>query len=122
PSQETSMSSLALGAAPADPLAPAAPALSERPAVLCVDDEPNVLASLAPHLRRRCRMLAATGGAAALEQLKAHPETAVIISDMRMPAMDGATFLTKAREVAPDATRLLLTGHADLNAAIAAVN
>ncbi|HZJ63905.1 MAG TPA: HD domain-containing phosphohydrolase [Kofleriaceae bacterium] len=44
------------------------------------------------------------------------------MSDMRMPKMDGATFLARARELAPDAVRILLTGHADLDAAIKAVN
>jgi CheY-like chemotaxis protein len=47
---------------------------------------------------------------------------AVVVSDMRMPEMDGATFLAKVREQAPDAVRLLLTGHADMEAAARAVN
>jgi CheY-like chemotaxis protein len=93
-----------------------------KPTILCVDDEPNVLASLAPHLRRRCTMLSATSGAQALEMLRSRRDVAVIISDMRMPGMDGATFLAASRAIAPDATRMLLTGHADTSSAIAAVN
>jgi CheY-like chemotaxis protein len=90
--------------------------------VLCVDDEPNVLSGLSLHLRRRYDLLTATSGAAGLEELLKNPTTAVIISDMRMPAMDGATFLSRSREVVPDAVRLLLTGQTDVTAAVAAIN
>lgn len=93
-----------------------------RTKVLCVDDEPNVLEGLSLTLRRRFELLTAPGGAAALELLKGNPGIAVIISDMRMPGMDGATFLSRAREMLPDTTRLLLTGHAELTSAISAVN
>jgi CheY-like chemotaxis protein len=92
------------------------------PKVLCVDDEPNVLAGLALHLRRRYDLVTATSGADALEILTQCKDTAVIISDMRMPVMDGAAFLSRSREVAPDAVRLLLTGQADMHAAITAIN
>ncbi|MDB5970586.1 MAG: hypothetical protein JWQ90_3036 [Hydrocarboniphaga sp.] len=97
---------------------PAAP----RVRVLCVDDEPNVLAGLALHLRRRYELLAATSGAAALEALKRDPGIAVVLSDMRMPGMDGVAFLRQAREVSPESTRMLLTGQSDLNSAIAVIN
>lgn len=90
--------------------------------VLCVDDEPNVLSGLALHLRRRYDLVTATSGAEALEILQHHKGTAVIISDMRMPVMDGAAFLSRSRELAPDAVRLVLTGQTDVNSAIAAVN
>jgi CheY-like chemotaxis protein len=90
--------------------------------VLCVDDEPNVLSGLSLHLRRRYELLTATSGAAGLETLLKNPTTAVIISDMRMPNMDGATFLSRSRQVVPDAVRLLLTGQTDLASAMAAVN
>ena len=93
-----------------------------RPKVLCVDDEPNVLEGLSLTLRRRFELSTAPSGAAAIEILTQEPAIAVVISDMRMPGMDGATFLSRARELQPDATRLLLTGHAELNAAISAVN
>lgn len=93
-----------------------------QPTVLCVDDEPQVLAGLTLHLRRRFAVLTATSGAAGLETLQQHPETAVVVSDMRMPGMDGATFLSHARQCSPDTVRILLTGHSDLDSAIAAVN
>ena len=90
--------------------------------ILCVDDEPQVLEGLCLHLRRRYDVVTATSGAKALELLQGDPAIAVVMSDMRMPGMDGAAFLHRAFELAPDATRLLLTGEADLNSAIAAVN
>lgn len=93
-----------------------------RPRVLCVDDEPNVLEGLALHLRRRHDVLTATSGAAGLEILKREQGIAVVMSDMRMPGMDGAAFLGAARHVCADTTRMLLTGHADVDAAISAVN
>jgi response regulator RpfG family c-di-GMP phosphodiesterase len=90
--------------------------------VLCVDDEPHVLEGLALHLRRSFEVLTALSGVEALGVLSSHPRVAVVMSDMRMPGMDGAAFLSKARTCAPDATRLLLTGHADVQAAVSAVN
>ena len=93
-----------------------------RPKVLCVDDEPQVLEGLALHLRRSYDVVTATSGAAALDVLGKDGVTAVIISDMRMPAMDGAAFLSRARQLVPDATRILLTGQSSLAAAIGAVN
>jgi len=93
-----------------------------RPKVLCVDDEPNVLDGLGLHLGRRYTFFKASSGDAALELLAREPDIAVIVSDMQMPAMNGATLLARARLQAPDATRLLLTGQSDLESAIAAVN
>ena len=90
--------------------------------VICVDDEPKVLEGLALHLRKRYEVSLATSGGAALSALAADTSIGIVISDMRMPGMDGATFLSRARQVVPDATRLLLTGQADLTSAIAAVN
>jgi response regulator RpfG family c-di-GMP phosphodiesterase len=91
--------------------------------VLCVDDEPHVLEGLRDSLRRSFDVDTAESGASALALLEQDPDAyAVLISDMRMPGMSGAAFLSQARRVAPNAVRLLLTGHADLDAAIAAVN
>jgi response regulator RpfG family c-di-GMP phosphodiesterase len=96
--------------------------MASKPRVLCVDDEPSVLEGLSLTLRRGYEVVTAQSGAAALDLLGRDPAIAVVLSDMRMPGMDGATFLGKARLVAPDATRLLLTGQADLASAIAAIN
>jgi DNA-binding NtrC family response regulator len=95
---------------------------SDRLQVLCVDDEPAVLEGLEDTLHRRYHVASATSGSAALERLRQEPRTAVIISDMRMPIMNGATFLGLARGVAPNATRILLTGQTDLDAAVSAIN
>jgi response regulator RpfG family c-di-GMP phosphodiesterase len=91
-------------------------------AILCVDDEPQVLAGLSLHLRSRYEVLTATSGAAGLAVLKTRRDVVAVMSDMRMPVMDGATFLHAARTLVPDAPRLLLTGNADVDSAIAAVN
>jgi CheY-like chemotaxis protein len=90
--------------------------------VMCVDDEPQVLSGLERSLRKLCPTVIAVGGEAALSVLRRERDFAVIISDMRMPGMDGARFLLQARLIAPDAVRILLTGEADLDAVIAAVN
>lgn len=91
--------------------------------VLCVDDEPLLLEGLERTLGQDFRVVTETQPLAALTLLERREHDFVaIISDMRMPLMDGAKFLAAAAELAPDATRLLLTGHADLGAAIAAVN
>ncbi len=93
-----------------------------RPRILCVDDEPNVLEGLALHLRRKYDMWTAPNGPDALALLECDGPPEVIMSDMRMPGMDGATFLGQARQLYPDAVRMLLTGQADMASAISAVN
>lgn len=90
--------------------------------ILCVDDEPRVLDGLRLTLRRLGDVSIATGGAEGLAMLSQRPDTAVVISDMRMPGMDGAAFLSQVRVVCPDATRILLTGELGREAAVAAVN
>jgi response regulator RpfG family c-di-GMP phosphodiesterase len=96
---------------------------AKRPLVLCVDDEPHILESLRDTLRKRFDVRTAGSGPEGLVALEAEPEQfALIISDMQMPAMPGSIFLREARRIAPDATRILLTGYADLDAAVEAVN
>jgi len=90
--------------------------------ILCVDDEPQVLEGLALHLRRDYDVHTAVSGALGLDALGQHGPFAVVLSDMRMPEMDGATFLSQVRRQEPDAIRVLLTGSANLESAIAAVN
>ena len=97
---------------------------SKHPAakLLLVDDEPNILTSLNRLLRSEGYAIrTAESGARALELLAEEPAD-VIISDMRMPAMNGAEFLKKARESWPDSVRLLLTGFSDAESTISAVN
>jgi response regulator RpfG family c-di-GMP phosphodiesterase len=95
---------------------------TERPRVLCVDDEPRVLDGLARQLRNDFVIVTAVGGEAGLETMRTQEPFAVVVSDMRMPGMNGAEFLQRVRELTPDTTRVLLTGQTDLEAAIAAVN
>jgi CheY-like chemotaxis protein len=92
--------------------------------VLLVDDDPRILAGLRRQLHRRYHVHTAQGGEQALEMVApTGPESfAVVLSDMRMPVMDGATFLARVRMAAPYATRVLLTGQTDSSAAIRAVN
>jgi response regulator RpfG family c-di-GMP phosphodiesterase len=94
--------------------------LSQR--VLFVDDEPNVLEGIQRTLRKQVELQTASSGAEALRLIKENGPFAVVISDMRMPAMNGAQFLAKVREQQPDTVRMILSGHADLEATIAAVN
>jgi response regulator RpfG family c-di-GMP phosphodiesterase len=87
-----------------------------------VDDERIVLEGLQLHLRRRFELVLADGGEKGLAAVRRGPPFAVILSDMRMPGMSGAEFLAQARVVTPDTARVLLTGHADFECALAAVN
>jgi signal transduction histidine kinase len=92
------------------------------PRVLCVDDEPNLLAGLSNTLRKRFDVTTAGSGTEGLERVANSGPFDVILCDYRMPAMDGAEFLRRLREIAPDTVPLLLTGHATLEGAITAVN
>jgi len=91
--------------------------------VLFVDDEENILHAVERlFMDEGVEVFTASSGKRALEVLAAHPEMAVIVSDQRMPEMTGVDFLEKSRVVASAAVRILLTGYADVNAAIDAVN
>jgi CheY-like chemotaxis protein len=95
----------------------------DLPRILCVDDEPRVVDSLAVQLRRDYQVLTAHSGQTALRMLKEQGAAPmVIVSDMRMPGMDGAVLLKQVRHLYPDITRILLTGEAGRDAAVAAVN
>ncbi len=93
-----------------------------KPRVLCVDDEPLVLEGLLLHLGRQYEVHVAGSGQEGLDLLREKGEFAAVISDMRMPEMDGATFLSWVQGFSPDTTRLLLTGYADQESAVSAVN
>jgi len=90
--------------------------------ILCVDDELNILSAL----RRMFKLSGfdieeASSGAEALQKL-AQSEFHLVISDMQMPEMNGAEFLAQVRQRYPKIMRLMLTGTADLKAAISAIN
>ncbi len=101
-----------------------------RPVILAVDDEPAVLAAVARDLRRgfgeRYRIMRASSGAEGLELLaeirKRGEQVALLVADQRMPGMSGTDYLVRARQVVPEAKRVLLTAYADTEAAISAIN
>ena len=115
--------------AAADPEVAVAPR-QRRPAILAVDDEPAVLAAIARDLRtgfgERFRILRASSGAEALETLtelrRRGEPVALLVADQRMPGLSGTEYLKQARQLAPDAKRVLLTAYADTEAAISAIN
>lgn len=90
--------------------------------LLCVDDEPEILVALKRLFRGAgLHIDTANGGKEALKKIKGKTYD-VIISDMRMPEMDGATFLQHAHELQPTAKRILLTGFSDQDSTIRAIN
>ncbi|MGH9461447.1 MAG: FAD-dependent oxidoreductase [Vicinamibacteria bacterium] len=101
-----------------------------KPVILAVDDDPEVLGAIARDLRqhygRDYRIVRAGSGDLALEALKELAErdepVALLLSDQRMPQMDGVGFLSAARATVPGAKRALLTAYADTDAAIGAIN
>lgn len=97
------------------------PAAAETASILLVDDEVAILDGLRRQLRKRFTVHTANGGAEALELMKSE-QFAVVVSDMRMPQMNGATFLSHVKSLYPNVVRILLTGQADTQAAITAVN
>lgn len=96
--------------------------IATKPIVLLVDDEENILKSLRRTLRRsEVDIVTATSGRDALYIME-NTEVDLVISDMRMPEMSGAEFLAEAARLYPNTIRILLTGYADLESTIAAVN
>jgi len=101
-----------------------------KPVLLIVDDDPQVLAAVRRDLRGRYRenysIISATSGEEGLStirELKARGDSlAIIISDQRMPGMQGADLLTQSRDLYPLARRVLLTAYSDIDAAIKAIN
>lgn len=90
--------------------------------ILFVDDEENILHSIKRELRKRFTIHTAGSGAEALEILREQGPFAVIVSDMRMPIMDGIQLLAAVKDQYPETIRLMLTGNADQETAIEAVN
>jgi response regulator RpfG family c-di-GMP phosphodiesterase len=94
----------------------------ERARILLVDDEVQVLEGLQRHLRKNYDVTVSTEPKEALQLVVAGGAFAVVVSDLRMPGMDGVSLLCGIRQASPDTVRVLLTGNADVDAAIAAVN
>ncbi|NEQ49021.1 MAG: FAD-dependent oxidoreductase [Leptolyngbya sp. SIO3F4] len=104
--------------------------MAQKPIIFSIDDDPQVLRAVIRDLRTRYRkdyriMSTSSAGEAleALKELKNKGETvALFISDQKMPEMNGVAFLEEAREIYPEAKRVLLTAYSDTNAAIKAIN
>ena len=90
--------------------------------ILFVDDEASILEGYQRLLRRAFSVDIAIGAAAGIMKIGESGPYAVIISDMRMPGIDGIKFLTRIRQIAPETIRIMLTGYADIDTAVHAVN
>ncbi len=89
--------------------------------LLVVDDEESITSSIAEIFRGRYQVITALSGEEALAKLETE-EVAVVISDQRMPRMSGAELLSRIAVAQPEATRIMLTGYADLESVVKAVN
>jgi response regulator RpfG family c-di-GMP phosphodiesterase len=100
----------------------ASPTRNDKPRIRFVDDEPLALEGLSRSVHREFKADLADGPEAGLAKVKNDGPYSVVVSDMRMPVMDGAEFLSRVRSLAPDSIRVMLTGCADSEAAMRAVN
>ena len=94
--------------------------------VLLIDDDPNILLALTRQLRKQYNLTTALGGEEGIQAanlaLEQRDPYAVVVCDMRMPGMDGIQVLGKIRDISQDSVRIMLTGNADQETAIAAIN
>lgn len=90
--------------------------------ILFVDDDPEILATLKRTFRRKYLVETALGPLRGLEVAAEHGPFAVVVADLRMPGLDGLEFFTQLKKLAPETVRIMLTGYADLRAAMDAVN
>jgi response regulator RpfG family c-di-GMP phosphodiesterase len=90
--------------------------------ILFVDDDQNILAALRRQLHSQFAINTVSGPEFALEQIRKGERYAVVVSDLRMPGMDGIQFLSAVHDISPDSVRVMLTGNADVDTAISSVN
>ncbi len=90
--------------------------------ILCVDDDPNILEGYKRQLRKEFELATAVGPEQGLRMVTEQGPFAVVVSDLKMPGMNGVEFLAQVRVHEPDTVRMLLTGNAELQAAIDAIN
>ncbi len=90
--------------------------------ILLVDDDTNVLDGYRRSLGREFFLETALGGVQALELATDRGPYAVVVSDMRMPGMDGIQLLSKIKALSPDTSRIMLTGNIDIDTAVNAIN
>jgi len=94
--------------------------MSEK--ILLVDDDANILDGYRRSLSREFLMETAMGGPQALKLVTGNGPYAVVVSDMRMPGMDGIQLLSRIKAHSPDTVRIILTGNADMDVAVHAIN
>ena len=92
------------------------------PKILCVDDEPSILEAFKRQLRNSFDLDVAVMAKTALSMIVEKGPYGIVVSDMRMPEMDGIEFLKEVRRMSPDTVRLMLTGNSDQETAARAVN
>lgn len=92
------------------------------PKLLCVDDEPSILSTLQRLLKTQFHVLTAKGAQDGLRLLHENPDCAVVLSDYRMPDMNGVEFLRQARQMVPNAARAILSGQIDMHQVSEAIN
>jgi ActR/RegA family two-component response regulator len=90
--------------------------------ILLVDDDPLILEGHKRSLSREFLLETALGPVQALKLVTDNGPYALVVSDMRMPEMDGIHFLTQVKSVSPDTVRVMLTGYADIETAMSAIN
>jgi len=90
--------------------------------ILCVDDEESILKGFQLNLRNKFELHLASDGLEGLELFKNEGGFSVVLSDMRMPRMNGAEMLAAIKKIDPEVVTVLLTGHTDFESAMAAVN
>jgi len=90
--------------------------------ILCVDDDSNILEGYKRQLRKEFELDTAVGPEQGLRMVTEQGPFAVVVSDLQMPGMNGVEFLAQVRTHEPDTVRMLLTGNAELQAAIEAIN
>ena len=90
--------------------------------ILFVDDEPAFLHGYKLMLRQEFEVETAVGGEQGLATIRSQGPYSVVVSDMRLPGMNGVEFLARVRQIAPDTVRMMLTAHTDINTAMEAVN
>lgn len=95
---------------------------STLPKILCVDDEPGLLQSLERLLKGSFQVLTATSASEGLGILRQHEDCAIVVSDYRMPEMNGVEFLRQVRVLYPRTSRAILSGQIDLQQVSDALN
>lgn len=96
--------------------------MSQKPKILCVDDEASILESLERLLKSQFEVLKSLSTSDALDVLDAHPDCAIVLSDYRMPNQNGVDFLREVRQLHPLTARAILSGQIDLKQVSEAIN